>query len=82
MTIDTQILFPIVIALASGYGLAFFFTNLSDFYRRYGLLISYFIVPASFVGLLFLSASISDQNNIILSSCYLIAFMVRMIRHD
>lgn len=72
----------ILISLCSGYGIAHFFKKLSYWYSRFGLLIGYFVFPAVFFGLLFLSVSIADQHDIVLSSAYALAFLFRFFSND
>lgn len=76
---ETELIFTTIIAFAVGYGIAYFAKNIGDLTHRWGIF-CIFLFPTVFIILFGGGAFIADLNNIGLSLCFLIGFIIRLAR--
>ncbi len=77
---ETEYIFTVIVAFLTGYGIAYSAKNVGRLYRKWGLLICYFVFPAVGVALIFLAAMIADMQDVLLSVAFGIGFIFRMFK--
>lgn len=79
---DTDTLFLYVIALATGWGVAYLFKNLGKIWKKLGPIFGFILIPPTVILLMLLADMIRHHDTISLSLTFAVGFLFKLVKRD